>query len=102
MTDLDALIRELRQRSQGWKRHLYWRAADALVTLRADLDVALAREAALTEAWVRDNLCGVCPYRRAVQAENDRLRAVLASSPPAADVDVDCNVWPAAEPEASE
>jgi hypothetical protein len=27
--------------------------------------------------WEKDNLCGVCPYRKAVQAENERLRAQI-------------------------
>ena len=30
-----------------------------------------------SEAWQRGNLCGICPYRRAIQAENERLRETL-------------------------
>lgn len=31
----------------------------------------------LNERWERDNLCGICPYRKAVQAERDRLAEAL-------------------------
>lgn len=32
------------------------------------------------ERWEKDNLCGICPYRKAVQAENDRLKASIAAA----------------------
>lgn len=31
----------------------------------------------LKRRWEQDNLCGICPYRQAVQTENDRLREAL-------------------------
>ena len=50
MTDLDALIREYRDLPRVASTQWADKLADALETLRADRDAALAREAALTEA----------------------------------------------------
>lgn len=36
-----------------------------------------AKVEAYDKAWEKDNVCGVCPYRRAVQDENERLRTAL-------------------------
>jgi len=60
-------IRELREeverQQETFKRNLRLATKD----LREEVE-------RLNKAWEKDNLCGVCPYRKATQAENARLR----------------------------
>jgi len=60
--DAEAEVERKEQQIQGWKQALS--------------DMTAARDA-MEAAWEKDNLCGICPYRQAVQQENERLRAAL-------------------------
>src|SRR5262245_38594082 len=89
VTDLDALIQEARE----WDLRrgsflIVGKLADALETLRAERDAALAREAALTEALKQ---IAFYPFTAASSDYADQrgmkgiAEAALASSPPAAE-----------------